>query len=359
MHFEFATSNRILFGQGTVSIVPSLSEELGRRAIIFYNQSVSKHPIFNSLKVSGLNPLPYQVQGEPTIGTIQDAVVAAREGACNIVIGMGGGSTLDTGKVVSILLTNPGTLNDYLEVVGAGRTFKHPSIPYIAIPTTAGTGSEVTRNAVITVPEKQVKVSLRSHYMLPRYAIVDPELSYSMPPEITAYTGLDALTQLIEPFVCNASNPLTDAICREGIPRVARSLLNAYRGQGAESREDMALASLLGGMALANSRLGAIHGLASPIGGTTSAPHGAICARLLPIVLDKNLTALNQLSTRSMALNRYKEIATLLTGDPSANANDAVEWIWDLCKSLNILPLGKFGLDASLFPTIVIASAKS
>jgi alcohol dehydrogenase class IV len=267
---------------------------------------------------------------------------------------------MDTGKAVSVMLSNPGDLFDYLEIVGEGYAFKNPSVPFIAIPTTAGTGSEVTRNAVIGIPDQHLKVSLRSPLMLPRYAIVDPELTYSLPPDITAQTGLDALTQLIEPFVCNTPTPLTDAVCRDGIPRIARSLLAAYgNGRDNYAREDMSLASMFGGIALANARLGAVHGLASPIGGMIPAPHGALCARLLPIVMKANLDALRNIQTDSPAMVRYSEVAKLLTGDSTAIPEDGVEWIWNLCHAMKILPLAEFGLKASLFSEIVSQAQKN
>jgi alcohol dehydrogenase class IV len=359
LDFEFATSNRIIFGAGTVSEVPNLAVSLGRRIFYIYNRSTFNQPIVDSLISAGLNPLPYQVHGEPTIDSVQKAVEEARKGKCDVVIGMGGGSTLDTGKAVGILLNNPGNLTDYLEIVGTGRAFQNPSLPYIAIPTTAGTGSEVTRNAVILIPDHQIKVSLRSHYMLPRYSIVDPELSYGMPPEITASTGLDALTQLIEPFVCNTPNPMSDAICREGIPRIARSLLTAYGGHSTDAREDMALASMFGGIALANARLGAVHGLASPIGGMIASPHGSICARLLPIVFEANIKALQDLPTGSNTMNRFREVARLLTGDPTSNPEDGVEWIWNVCNYVKILPLGQLGLNPTFFPAIISKAQQS
>jgi len=360
LHFEFATSNHILFGPGVVDEVPRLAREFGHRAFFVVNRSGFAHPLFEKLKSSNLDPLPYSVRGEPTIQSVQAAIHLARQGGCDLVIAMGGGSCLDTGKAVAVLLSNPGDLGDYLEIVGSGQAFEYPAVPFIAIPTTAGTGSEVTRNAVITLPEQHLKVSLRSPFMLPLQAVVDPELTYGLPPDVTAETGLDALTQLIEPFLCNAPTPLTDAVCRDGIPRIARSLLAAYKNGGdMKAREDMSLASLFGGMALANARLGAVHGLASPIGGMIPAPHGAICARLLPLVLETNLNALNRRQPDFQVLSRYMELASLVTGGFSAIPEDGITWIRNLCHSLNVRPLSEFGLNISLFQEIVIQSQKA
>lgn len=360
LHFEFSTSNHILFGPGTVSKVPEAAQGLGRRPFVLHDLSGLSDPLIEQLKTLGLSPVPCPVRGEPTAQSVMDALHAAREGACDIVIAIGGGSTLDSGKTVAVMLSNPGDLFDYLEIVGLRQKFENPSAPFIAIPTTAGTGSEVTRNAVIAIPEHRLKVSLRSPYLLPRYAVVDPELTYSLPPIITANTGLDALTQLIEPFVCNAPSPLTDAVCRDGIPRIARGLLPSYRnGKDAAAREEMSLASMFGGMALANAQLGAVHGLASPLGGLTSAPHGAICARLLPIVMEANLNALSKRLPDSPALPRYSEVARLLTGDASAAGEDGANWVWNICREMKIKPLTEFGLKSSDMLGLVVQARKA
>lgn len=190
-------------------------------------------------------------------------------------------------------MANGGDPLDYAEVIGHGRPLERRSLPLIAIPTTAGTGAEVTRNAVIGSPEHRVKVSLRSPLMLPEVAIVDPELTRDLPPALTASTGLDALTQLIEPLVSCRTNPLTDALCRSGIQRAARSLRRAVEhGEDLVAREDMSLASLFSGLALANAALGAVHGLTGPLGGMFEASHGALCASLLPAVMEANVRAL-------------------------------------------------------------------
>ena len=203
-------------------------------------------------------------------------------------------------------------------------------------------------------------MSLRSPLILPRLAIVDPELTYGLPPEITAAAGLDALTQLIEPFLSNASNPLTDAICREGMRCVSRSLQIAYQhGNDLSAREDMALASLFGGMALANAKLGAVHGLAGPIGGMFPVPHGAICARLLPIVLETNLKALRDRAAQGSGLERFTEMSRLLTGDQDARAEDGIRWLHDLCATLKVSPLATYGITESDFPEIISQAKKS
>jgi len=257
-------------------------------------------------------------------------------------------------------MTNPGSPLDYVEVIGSGNPLTNPCAPCICIATTAGTGCEVTRNAVLASPEHGVKVSLRSPLMLPLLAVVDPELTYSVPPSITASTGMDALTQVLEPFVGKFANPLTDSICREGIRRAARSLSTAFiEGNNAEAREDMALASLFGGLALANSGLGAVHGLAAVVGGRFPVPHGIVCARLLPIVMEANLKALKERAKDSPALLRYREIARLLTGKASATAEDGLKWIRSTGRELSIPKLSIFGLNEKDFPNIARQALKA
>ena len=360
MRFEFATSNRILFGPGTLSEVPALAATLGQRAFLFTNSMERCAPLKEGLLALGLSVEVFLVKKEPNLDSILLATRNMQEFNCQLVIGFGGGSALDTGKAAAAIMTNPGDPLDYLEVVGAGRPLQNPSAAFIAIPTTAGTGSEVTRNAVITLPEKRLKVSLRSPFMLPRFALVDPQLTYSLPPFVTATTGLDALTQLIEPIVCISPTPLTDAICRDGIVRVARSLRKAFEnGLDASAREDMALASLFGGMALANARLGAVHGMANPVGGFSHAPHGAVCARLLPLVMQANLKALRTRLPASPAIARYTEVARLLTGDETATAEAGAEWVRELCSALDIRPLKEYELNPDDLGAVVEQSQKA
>jgi len=361
MRFEFATANRIIFGPGTLKEVAPLSAEMGKRACVITGHTIERaKSLLEQLDQQEIEHVTFNIAGEPTTTIAKAGVELARQAKSNLVISIGGGSVLDTGKVVAAMLTNRGDLEDYLEVVGAGKPLSHSPVPHIAIPTTAGTGAEVTRNAVLNVPEHNVKVSMRSPMMLPRLAVVDPILTHSMPPSITASTGLDALTQLMEVYVSNKANPLTDSICREGLKRAGRALRSAYDDGGNQiAREDMALASLFSGLGLANAKLGAVHGFAGPLGGMISAPHGAICARLLPFVTEVNVRALQSREADSAALVRYDEVAQLLTGKATARAADGVAWVQDLCAALKVPPLTEFGLKKQNFPTIVAKSQRS
>jgi alcohol dehydrogenase class IV len=302
------------------------------------------------------------IEHEPTTDDIVRAVERARGAECDFVIGFGGGAALDAAKAIAALLTNDGELLDYLEVIGRGKSLARPGAPCIAIPTTAGTGAEVTRNAVLASPTHRVKVSLRSIHLLPRVALIDPDLTCSLPPEITASTGLDALTQLIEPYTSPRANPLTDAVCVDGIRRVARSLRRAFEsGHDTSAREDMALASLYGGLALANAGLGAVHGFAGPIGGMFPAPHGAVCAALLPHVMAANLNALRARAPASAieTLRRYEEVARLLTGRMDAAPVDGVRWVESLVADLGIRPLSAYGVSRADFPPLIEAATKA
>lgn len=355
MKFEFATANRIIFGKHVIEEVPPIAADMGRRACVVTGRTSGRAALLmEQLKTEGLKTSVFHISGEPTIQMVSEGVEQARRARSDLVIGMGGGSVVDGGKAISALLTNSGSLLDYLEIIGKGKEIVEASAPFIAIPTTAGTGAEVTRNAVIGSPEHGVKVSMRSPLMLPRLAVVDPLLTMSMPPALTAFTGLDALTQLIEAFVSKRANLLTDGICREGMKRAARSLLTAFQdGRNQAAREDMALASLLSGLALANAGLGAVHGFAGPLGGMLFAPHGALCGLLLPLVMAANVHALSTRTPGSPALARYEEVAQILTGVSTARAVDGVTWVQDLCATLKVPPLAEYGLKERDFPAVV------
>ena len=329
MNFEFATTARIIFGPGKLKELGSLVK--GRVLLV---QPKPALPV----KLSLPECVPFSVAGEPTVQLVRDGVALARQERCEVVVSLGGGSVIDTGKAIAALLTNGGDPLDYVEVVGKGQAITRPGAPFLAIPTTAGTGAEVTRNAVLFSPEHHVKVSLRGQHLLARVALVDPELTYGLPPAVTASTGLDALTQLIEPFVSCKANPLTDAICREGMMRAARSLRRAFETGAPEARADMALASLFGGLALANAGLGAVHGFAAPLGGMYDAPHGALCAALLPAVFEMNAR---------LAPNRERfDEARRLTGD-----------LPELCRALGVKRLRDFGVHRAEFPSIIEKAA--
>ena len=360
MRFEFATASRIIFGQGTVKEVAPLASEMGNCALLVTGRNVERAtPLLESLNKTGMKTFTFSVSGEPTIELIIEGIQIARQSACDVVIGMGGGSAIDTAKAIAALLTNSGDIMDYLEVIGQGRLLTCAPAPCIAIPTTAGTGAEVASNSVLTSPEHKVKVSLRSPMMLPDLALVDPELTYSMPPSITASTGMDALTQILESYVSVKSNPFTDAICLSGFKRAARSLRRAFEdGSDIAAREDMAIVSLFGGLALANSKLGAVHGIAGPMGAMFTAPHGVICARLLPFVMEVNVRALQRHAFRQFLL-RYDEVAKVLTGKSDARAEDGIAWIHDLCGTLDVTGLSTFGVTEDYFAELVARSKKA
>ena len=361
MRFEFATSNRIVFGAGTLSEAATAAASFGRRALIVTGRNQDRaSKLLELLSSQGIHPTLFAIPSEPTVEGVQRGAAQARGDGSDVIIGFGGGAALDGAKAIAALLTNPGDPFEYLEVVGRGAPLPHPAAPCIGIPTTAGTGSEVTRNAVLASPAHRVKVSLRSPHMLPRLALVDPELTYELPPAITATTGLDALTQLIEPYLSSRANPLTDALCVEGIRRAAGALRRAVeQGHDVAARRDLALASLYGGLALANAGLGAVHGFAGPIGGMFPAPHGAVCAALLPHVLEINLHALRARAPGSVPLQRLGEIGRLLTGQPQADAPDAIRWLRELVTSWQIPSLSTYGIRATDVPDLVTAAEKA
>ena len=357
MRFEFATAARIVFGEGTLAEVPAAARELGTTALLVTGRSPDR-----ALALAADLPAAvlFAVEGEPSIELVRCGVALAREAHAGLVISMGGGSAIDAGKAIAALLANGGDVLDYLEVIGKAQPLSRPSVPFIAIPTTAGTGSEVTRNAVLASPGDGVKASLRSPFMLPRLAVVDPELTYALPPAITASTGLDALTQLIEPYVSVRANPMTDAVCLVGMRRAAEALPRAWRdGSDREARRDMALASLFGGMALANAGLGAVHGFAAPLGGMFPAPHGAVCAALLPHAMEINIRALRARAAEGESLARYTVVARMLTGNAEARAEDGAAWVSRLCRELEIPPLATYGVRPEDVAALVEKAAQA
>jgi alcohol dehydrogenase class IV len=358
MAFEFATAGRILAGRGRAAELPGVLAGLGSRVLVCTGANPARHA--GMLADLGMPAAVFAVAGEPTIDLARAGLAAAREHDADVVAAIGGGSVIDTGKAVAMLLSNGGDPLDYLEVVGSGRKITQPAAPCVAVPTTAGTGAEVTANAVLAAPAHQVKASLRSPLMIPRIALVDPELTVSCPPPVTAASGMDALTQCLEPYVSVRASPLTDGLAREGLRRAAAGLRAAFAdGSDLAARTDMATCSLLGGMALANAKLGAVHGIAGVIGGTADVPHGVACAALLIPVIEANLRALRNGPSGQPVLDRYTEAARSLTGNPAASIEDGLAWLRETITMLGIPGLAAFGLGPQDADDVAAKAASS
>jgi alcohol dehydrogenase class IV len=341
--FDFATAGRIMAGAGRAAELASLLSGLGSRALVCTGASPDRHE--RLLGGLGVPAAVYRVVGEPTVAMARAATALGRAHRADVVVAIGGGSVIDVGKSVAMLLANGGDPLDYLEVIGAGRTITHPAAPFVAVPTTAGTGAEVTANAVLSSPSHGVKASLRSPLMIPLVALVDPELTVCCPPRVTAASGMDALTQCLEPLVSAKATALTDGLAAEGLRRAAHGLRAAYAGgDDLDARTDMAMCSLLGGMALANAKLGAVHGLAGVVGGTADVPHGVACAALLIPVVEANVRVLTASQPGHPALYRYAQAAQLLTGRSDASIEDGIAWIRETLALLEIPGLAAFGI---------------
>ncbi|HVO21285.1 MAG TPA: iron-containing alcohol dehydrogenase [Anaeromyxobacter sp.] len=361
MNFELTTAARIAFGPGRIAEVPQEIQALGLSRVLLVTglEPARAAPLVEALGERGVSAPSWRVLGEPDVEGVREAMALARSEGCQGVISLGGGSSIDTGKAVAGLLGN-GAQDplEHLEVVGRARPLLHPALPLVAIPTTAGTGSEVTRNAVLSAGS--TKASLRSPHLLPRLAVIDPDLLAGAPREVLAGSGLDALSQLIEPFLCSRANPVTDALAAEGMRRSARSLRPAcLSGLDADRREDLALASLFGGLCLANAGLGAVHGFAAPAGAALGAPHGALCAALLAPCLTVNLRALRARSPGHPAVGRFADVARWLTGRPDASAEDGIAWVEGLCRDLGIRGLSALGLTPAGAPDLVVQAKQA
>jgi alcohol dehydrogenase class IV len=357
--FEFLSAGRIVFGAGVAQSLGERARLFGRRALwVTGSDRARVAPLEAELVQAGIELATMSVASEPRVEDALAAVAAGRRLDVELVVACGGGSVLDLGKAAAALLTNPRDPYDFLEVVGRGQPLAVAALPLLAVPTTAGTGAEVTKNAVLASSEARVKASLRHDSMLPAVALVDPALTLSMPAAVTASTGLDALTQCLEPFVSCLHNPLTDALALEGMRRGARSLERAFRdGADLAAREDMALCSLFGGLALANAKLGAVHGFAAPIGGQFAAPHGAVCARLLPLVMRANLAALQARAPGSAILPRFEQVARTLTENPRASSLDGIAFVEELAQKLAVPGLASYGMTAADIPNLVAKTA--
>ncbi len=367
--FDFFCLSRVVFGRGTLDRIGALAAGFGRQVLVVTNAG---QPGDGGLgdRLAGLLGAEDSLvtwcpqRGEPTVADVEAAVQAARSADCDWVIGLGGGSAIDTAKAVAGLLTNPGSPLDYMEVVGQGRPLQQPAAPWIAIPTTAGTGAEATRNAVIGCPEKRFKASLRSEHLLARLALIDPELAVSAPPEVTAASGLDALCQLVESYTSNRAQPLTDALALHGVSLAAPALPQVWaNGADLEAREAMAYAALCSGITLANAGLGAVHGFAAPLGAHFPIPHGTVCARLLPHVVSANIAALAAESGQHRYLERYAELGRQFTGNRTLGRDEALDncrqFLFDLVANLAVPPLCEFGLESQHIPGIVALARRA
>jgi alcohol dehydrogenase class IV len=361
MRFEIFPIPRIIFGVGEVRRVPGLAASLGRHAFVIHNGKALDR-VEKVLRGCEVRTTVHRQSGEPTADGVDAAVALARSAGCDCVIGIGGGSALDAAKAVAGLLTNQGQPVDYMEVVGQGKKITQPAAPWLAIPTTAGTGAEVTRNAVIGLPEKKFKASIRSELLLPKAILIDPELGLDVPPDVTASSGMDALCQLIEAYTSTHASPFTDSLVFQALPHATAALPRAHRdGRDVAARTDMALAALYSGIALTNAGLGAVHGFAAPLGANFPAPHGTICAALLPHVLRQNIDAAR--AAEHPVLQRYATAGLLLAGDPNISDDDAINQCvtvtQQLVRNLQIPPLSTFGLTDAHVPEMVGLALKA
>lgn len=360
MNFEFASPQRIIFGPGCLSQGPELIRGFGKKVVfITGGHNRNDNPI---IKLVAMDPdiklIQIVCENEPETRVIQKSIEEVREFQPDVVVGIGGGSVIDTGKVLAILVTNRGTVKDYLEVVGNGHMLVNPSLPYIAIPTTSGTGSEVTRNAVVYDRESRVKASIRSPYLVPTIALVDPEQTIGLPPEITASTGMDALTQVIEPYLTRKANPITDSMCLQAISIVRNALITSYKDpENLIAREQMSIVSLFGGLALANSGLGVVHGFAAAIGGMyPNARHGQICASILPAAFKVNRLISEGNPEYLATSQRITTISSLLSGN-QLQPGDVI--LSDMNYQMKISSLSKLGIDRSDFLAIIEKASRS
>jgi alcohol dehydrogenase class IV len=338
--FAFRTAAEIHFGPGEAKRLPEHAARFGKRPFV----------VAGSRGFEGLAGPSVRVSGEPDVAAVDAAAALCRSERCDVVVGVGGGSVLDTAKAVAGMAANPGSVAEYLEDVGTKALAAAP-LPFVAAPTTAGSGSEATRNAVVRVPEKGVKRSLRHDLLLPRVAVVDPELSGAAPRPVAAAAGMDALTHLIEAYASNGAQPTTDALALPGARMAFDALRRLASGRAdGPSKERMALASLWGGIALANAGLGAVHGLVAPLGGRCAIAHGNACACLLARTLAANVEALRSRAPESAPLGRYQEVATAL-GERSLEA--LVDALDRLRRDLGIPGLSAFGFAREDIPAIV------
>ncbi len=367
--FEFSSVGKIVFGRGKVAQLGELARGLGTVALVVHNgddpgRGGAVDRAAASLEAAGVKVHYHRQRGEPKIADVDAGLAAARQHGCDLIIGLGGGSAIDAAKAVAGLLTNGGAAIDYMEVIGKGQKITKAAAPWIAVPTTAGTGAEVTKNAVIGSPEHQVKASLRSEYLLARIALVDPELQLGLPPAVIAASGMDALCQLIESLVSTGSQPVTHALSLQGFRLIAGNLVRSYRDPAnIQLKEPVALAALLSGITLGNAGLGAVHGFAAPLGARFPIPHGVICARLLAPVVGANLNALRDAPVIPDAMEYYAVLGRILSFRDDmmrgSATNALLDFLTSLVRSLQIPNLSEYGLREEHVPSIVELARKT
>jgi alcohol dehydrogenase class IV len=353
--FEILTAGRVTFGRGRADEAAGAIRAHGARVLLLRGSHTGADRLAADLRGLGAEVEEIRQKGEPLLDDLDAVVARGRDMRAEVVAALGGGSVIDMGKAAAALIPAPGGAMHHLEVVGEGRPLEAAPLPFVALPTTAGTGAEVTKNAVIGVPSHGRKVSLRDDRMLADRAIIDPALTDGAPRAVTLASGLDAVTQVIEPYLSCRATPFTDALCRDAIPRGLAALVRLMQGEDPGARDDLALTSLFGGLALANAGLGAVHGFAGVLGGRTGAPHGALCGRLLPGVLRANADAV---AGQGGDMTRHREVAGWIGAALGAKDDplDALEaWMDD-----HGLPrLGPMGVDAAELADLAEASRAS
>lgn len=350
--FQFMTSTKICFGEGVLKDSLSIINQYGYSVLLVSGKDVSRFNfIVEYLQSQKMHYQHVAISGEPYIRVVEEIAQKARVFQPDVVVAIGGGSVIDTGKALAALIPNKGNLYDYVEVVGRRVPIKAKPLPFIAIPTTASTGSEVTQNAVLKSGQDKIKVSLRSPEMLPDVALIDPSLTYGMDVAKSARGAMDAFVHLMEAYVCGEPNLITDMICQEGFKRIRNSILPACLEDNHQARIDISFAAMLGGMALSNAKLGAAHGLASALGGKIDAPHAVISSRLAPFVMEENInTAIRE--NRKDILKRYFKLAQILTGRKHTHVRDAVLWVNMMLDKLPIPNLSEYGVCRTSFDKV-------
>ena len=358
--FRFMTATDIRFGRGVArAALPELAGMATSVLLVHGKNGARADWLHDALQDKGVLVTRFAIPAEPDIDMIEKGLAVARAAQIGAVIAIGGGAAIDAGKALAALVPAHRSMMDHLEVVGAGLPLDVAPLPFAAIPTTAGTGAEVTKNAVLAVPEARRKVSLRDPRMLPNLAVVDPVLMDNLPRSVTLASGLDAVTQVIEPYLSCKANRMSDAICRDAIPLGIKALVTLMEDEDASARDDLAWTSLCGGLALANAGLGAVHGLAGVLGGMTGAPHGAICGRLLPFVLEANHEHLRAQDDKAPALARFREVEEWIGDALGVMGEFACDRLRAWAADQGLPGLTSMGVREEYLPEIAAASEHS